>query len=303
MQLTGLHFLLTYQCTFQCDHCFVWGSPRQNGTMTLQNIQFFLNQAKEAGLGSVSFEGGEPFLYYATLLEAVRMAVKMGFTTGIVSNAYWVQDTRDAVEWLRPFKGLINSLTISSDLYHYNEKLSRQAQNATQAANELAISIGMICVAQPEDINAASIMGELPPGEGAVMYRGRAVEKLSTLALKHPWEQFTTCPHENLSSPGRVHLDALGNLHICQGISIGNLFRKSLKEICDEYTPEKHPITGPLFKGGPAELARTYQTAHAGEYADACHLCYDTRLALRAEFPDVLTPGQMYGEMDHPSAA
>ena len=33
--LSGLHLLLTYQCTFECDHCFGWGGPFQTGTMTL----------------------------------------------------------------------------------------------------------------------------------------------------------------------------------------------------------------------------------------------------------------------------
>ena len=27
MKLSGLHFLLTYRCVYECDHCFVWGSP------------------------------------------------------------------------------------------------------------------------------------------------------------------------------------------------------------------------------------------------------------------------------------
>ena len=39
MKLEGLHILLTYQCTYECDHCFVWGSPRQTGTLTLEQIE------------------------------------------------------------------------------------------------------------------------------------------------------------------------------------------------------------------------------------------------------------------------
>ena len=49
MILSGLHFLLTYQCTFECDHCFVWGSPWQEGTMTQADIHFYLQQAQETG--------------------------------------------------------------------------------------------------------------------------------------------------------------------------------------------------------------------------------------------------------------
>ena len=39
MKLDGLHILLTYQCIYECDHCFVWGSPRQTGTLTLEQIE------------------------------------------------------------------------------------------------------------------------------------------------------------------------------------------------------------------------------------------------------------------------
>jgi MoaA/NifB/PqqE/SkfB family radical SAM enzyme len=190
MKLSGLHFLLTYQCTFACDHCFVWGSPWQQGTMTLENIQNFLQQAKDTqSIKNIAFEGGEPFLYYGTLLQAVKMAAEMGFRVGIVSNAYWATSPQDALVWLTPFQGLIDGLTVSSDLYHYDEQLSRQAQSAQSAASELGIStIGLISVAQPEEINATRHVGQLPNGAGAVMYRGRAADKLAPRAEKMPWE-------------------------------------------------------------------------------------------------------------------
>jgi hypothetical protein len=128
------------------------------------------------------------------------------------------------------------------------------------------------------------------------MYRGRAAVTLADQAALQPWQTFTACPHEDLREPGRVHLDPFGNLHICQGISIGNLFRAPLGEICRAYDPASHPIIGPLLAGGPAELARRYGLCTQAGYADACHLCYAARRALRPRFPDLLGPGQMYGE-------
>ena len=38
MALEGVHMLLTYRCEHECDHCFVWGSPWAQGTMTLELI-------------------------------------------------------------------------------------------------------------------------------------------------------------------------------------------------------------------------------------------------------------------------
>lgn len=295
MNLTGLHFLLTYQCNFECDHCFVWGGPRQSGVMSLGDIRTFLEQARQAGtVKSVYFEGGEPFLYYATLLNGVRMAAQMGFEVGIVSNSYWALSPEDALETLKPFAGLLADLTVSSDLFHYDEKLSRQAQYAMDAARSLGIPTGVITVEKPQSCAEAG-SGQIPLGESGIMYRGRAAEKLVQNAPMRSWEGFDACPHEDLREPGRAHLDPLGNVHICQGIVLGNLREASLAEICANYDPERHPVCGPLLAGGPAALVREYDLPHQESYADACHLCYSARQALRLQLPWILSPDQMYG--------
>jgi MoaA/NifB/PqqE/SkfB family radical SAM enzyme len=295
MKLEGLHILLTYQCNYECDHCFVWGSPWQTGTLTLEQIEQILEQAKEADVTSVYFEGGEPFLYYEILLQAVRKAADMGFSVGIVSNAYWANSVADAEEWLRPFVGRLADLTVSSDLFHCSEAIGELPQNALVAAKWLNIPTGMINVAQP-NADAEQSHGQIEE-ESAVMYRGRAVEKLASRATRHPWERFDSCPHENLREPGRIHLDPLGNLHLCQGLVIGNLFEKPLKQICEEYDADAHPISGPLIEGGPAALVTEYNLPHKFFYTDACHLCYEARISLRARFPKQLSPDQMYGVM------
>lgn len=286
MKLSGLHILLTYQCTYECEHCFVWGSPRQEGTLSLEQVEEILKQAKDAGVESIYFEGGEPFLFYAILAKGVRLAAEMGFSVGIVSNAYWANTVADALENLQPFAGRIKDLTVSSDQYHCGECLGERPQNATVAAKWLNIPTGMISIDQPE-----------AAGEASVMYRGRA-SQLVTRAALHPWDGFTECTHEDLREPGRVHLDPFGNLHICQGVVIGNVFEKSLRQICDEYDADAHPICGPLLAGGPAALVTEYNLPHESSYADACHLCYEARTTLRARFPDLLAPDQMYGVME-----
>ncbi len=295
MKLSGLHILLTYQCTYECDHCFVWGSPRQTGTLTYEQIEQILNQAKEAGVTSIYFEGGEPFLYYAILVKAVRRAADMGFEVGIVSNAYWANSVADAEEWLRPFAGRLADLTVSSDLFHCDECLGERPQNALVAAKWLNIPTGMISVAQP-GADAKQTHGQIED-EGAVMFRGRAAKMLVETVPSQPWERFDSCPHEDLREPGRIHLDPLGNLHICQGLVMGNLFEKPLKQICEEYDADAHPICGPLLEGGPAALVTEYNLPHASSYADACHLCYEARTTLRERLPQYLTPDQMYGVM------
>jgi len=296
VKLSGLHLLLTYQCTYECDHCFVWGSPWQSGAMTLRDVRRILDEAEQLGtIESIYLEGGEPFLYYPVLVRGVRDAAARGFAVGVVSNAYWATSVDDAHEWLRPFAGLLADLSISCDTYHGGEEDERRARDARIAAERLGIPLGVIRIAPPEEADAPAAVGQLPVAESAVRFRGRAAEKLSARAPQGPWDALDGCPYEDLREPSRVHVDPLGNVHVCQGISLGNLFRTPLREICATYDPDAHPITGPLLAGGPAELARCYAVEHGERYADACHLCVEVRGALRARFPETLGPDQMYG--------
>jgi MoaA/NifB/PqqE/SkfB family radical SAM enzyme len=295
LKLNGLHLLLTYQCTFECDHCFAWGSPWQSGTMTIEMIRNIMNQAEETGsIEWIFFEGGEPFLYYQAMLAGIDIAIDSGFTVGIVTNSYWATSVEDALLWLTPLAGKVQDLTISSDLFHFSEKVSQQSKYVTQAAEQLNIPLGIICIEQP-DSPAVSSVGQIPSEVASIMYRGRAALKLAPQAALYPSTLFTSCPHENLIDPGRVHVDPLGNLHICQGISLGNIFTSSLKEICEAYNPYVHPILGALLKGGPYSLLRQFHLPDEQMFADACHMCYELRKQLRNRFPEILGPDQMYG--------
>jgi len=277
--LSGLHLLVTYECNFECDHCFVWGGPSQNGTMTIETIEHILRQAEELGtIEWIYFEGGEAFLHFQLLCSGVQLARERGFKVGIVTNAYWATTDAEAREWLLPFAGVVEDLSISDDAYHGSNDGPRWTHIARQAAKQLSIPVDFIRV-----------------DESAVLYRGRAAEKLASRVQPKPWNQFTECPWEELRHPERVHVDAYGNLHICQGISIGNLLERPLTEIIRDYDPDTHPIVGPLLAGGPAEIVNRYELPHEQGYADACHLCYSSRCKLKDRFPDVLTPEQMYG--------
>ena len=179
MKLTGLHLLLTYKCNFECDHCFVWGSPWQRGTMTLAQVDTILEQGHELGTVEwIYFEGGEPCLFYPVLLRGVRKACDLGFRVGIVTNAYWATAPEDALEWLRPLAGKVDDLSISNDTLHGGDAETECALIAERAARELGIPVATIRIAHPDTPDAAASSGQIPPGESGVRFRGRAAEKL-----------------------------------------------------------------------------------------------------------------------------
>jgi len=300
MFLTGLHILLTYTCNYECDHCFVWGSPRQTGTFTLAQLEEVFRQAKDVNtIREVYFEGGESFLYHPVLTEAVSRAKKLGYWTGIVSNGYWATGTEDAWVWLQPLVAAgLDRLELSEDTYHGDDLNGSNGHPALAAAQELFLDNLTITVDPPAEQRDPDAEPGMPLLGGDVMYRGRAAEVLVEGLPRQPWTTFAGCPYENLVHPSRLHLDPFGNLHVCQGIVVGNIFEQSLKEIVAGYDPESHPIVGPLVRGGPAELVRKFGLEHEDGYVDACHLCYSARQELRPQFAAELAPDQMYGVVE-----
>ncbi len=300
MKLKGIHFLLSYRCTDECDHCFVWGSPQAKGTMSLAQIREVLRQASDLGtVEMVYFEGGEPFLFYPIMLQGLREAADLGFKRGIVTNNYWATSVEDAVEWLRSVAEIgIDDLSLSSDLFHGEAMMTQAARNGIEAAKQLGLPEGVLTIEVPEGCAtyAQGDKGE-PISGGPVRFRGRAVANLTEGVPRRPWTEFAECPDEDFRDPGRVHVDAFGHIHLCQGLLMGNLWQQPLKEMVAHYDPDDHPVIGPLLAGGPAALVERYGLPHEESYIDACHLCYLARDQLRSRFPQYLAPGTVYGEL------
>jgi len=298
--LTGIHFLLSYKCDSECDHCFVYSSPMAKGTFTLDRLKkVFAELAKIQTIELVYFEGGEPFLFHHLMCEGIRIARDMGFKTGIVTNAYWATSEEDAELWLKPLRDLgLSDLSISDDAFHYEDDKANPAKHALSAARKLGMPCGSTCIDKPT-VQTSTTDQEHAKGKpviaGGAMFRGRAVEKLTEGLPRKPWQDFTECPYEDLRNPERVHLDAYGNVHLCQGLSMGNMWHTPLSDIVKRYSADSHPVCAPLVKGGPTRLLKEYDVPHEKGYVDACHLCYVARRALTDRFPQYLAPRLVYG--------
>jgi hypothetical protein len=296
--LTGIHILLSYKCIYECDHCFVYSSPNAEGTFAFEQIQKVLDESKKIGtIEWIYFEGGEPFLYYPLMIEGIKSAREYGFKVGIVTNAYFATNEDDAVRWLKPLKELkVMDLSISDDDFHNGGEKESPAKIALKAAKKLGISTGPITIEEPKAVCAPQ---ERKKGEpvvgGDVMFKGRAVEKLAAGLPRIDWKEFDECPYEDLVEPGRVHVDAYGNVHLCQGISMGNMWETPLSQLVKNYDYKKNPICKPIVEGGPVKLTKELNLEHEESYIDACHLCFEMRKKVIDKFPGYLAPKQVYG--------
>ena len=297
--VNGIHFLLTYSCTYQCDHCFLHGSPEARGTFTVEQLRRVFAEIERMGtVEIVYFEGGEPFLYYPLLLEGLRLAAGLGVPCGIVTNAYWATSVEDAELWLRPVRDIgIADLSVSDDAFHQSTAEGNSAKRALQAARNLGIPCDTICIQAPAPApcQEGSTNKGQPVTGGGVLFKGRAAEKLTAGLPRRRREELTTCPHEELAEPARVHIDCFGNVHLCQGLSMGNLWETPLSELVRRYAASEHPICSHLSTGGPNALAGAYGLDLKDDFVDECHYCYTVRKALIDRFPGYLAPRQVYG--------
>ncbi|MFX0075805.1 MAG: radical SAM protein [Candidatus Hermodarchaeota archaeon] len=297
--LNGIHFLLTYKCNYECDHCFLYCGPHSEGTFSLEQIRTVLDEAVKIGtIEWIYFEGGEPFLFYPIMLEGIKLAHQKGFKIGIVTNSYWATCSEDAEVWLKALTNFgVEDFTVSDDEFHFESKDENLSKIARGAADKLNLPVSSISINEPTiELRSES---QYEKGEpiigGGVTFRGRAVETLVEGLPRKKWDELKECPYEDLKGLGRIHVDPFGNAQICQGLSIGNFWETPLSDLIRNYQPEIHPICGPLLQGGPAQLVRKYAIEHEDSYVDECHMCYKARLALVDKYPKFLTPKQVYG--------
>ncbi len=265
----------------------------------MKQIRTVLEESRKIGtIQETYFEGGEPFLFYPILIEGIRLAREMGFKAGIVTNGYWATCVEDSKLWLGPLSKLgISDLSVSDDDLHYGDGQDSPAKCALAAAKALRMPAYSLCKAKPEVQQSSIPAGEKGAAEisGGIKLRGRAVEKFVEGLPTRKREEFRECPYEDLVNPKRVHIDSYGTVQICQGISMGNCWETPLSELFRGYDAKKHPICGPLLRGGPVRLMEEYGVDLKDEHVDECHLCYAARVALVDRFPEYLAPRQVYG--------
>jgi hypothetical protein len=245
---------------------------------------------------SICFEGGESFLFYPLLLESVQLASRAGYKTAIETNSYWATTEEDAKLWLQPLRESgLSMLEVSDDAFHFGEETMNPAKRAMTAARDIGLEVNVLRIENPEVMENQERKKGKPIYLGGPKLRGRAVETLAGELPTTSWKNFKECPFEDLRNPERVHIDAYGNVHLCQGLSMGNIWDTPLSELLHDYDPEGHPICGPLVRGGPARLAQEYAVDNEKEYVDACHFCTHLCKSLIDKFPDIITPRQVYG--------
>src|ERR1700679_3419851 len=86
-----LSFAGTYQCNLSCAHCCV--PIEWTDRLDIPTAVRFLEDAQRAGVETLGFTGGEPFLYSEFVLTLTRRAAELGLRFDkVMSNGVWHED-------------------------------------------------------------------------------------------------------------------------------------------------------------------------------------------------------------------
>jgi len=323
LQPFDLGLILSYQCQSACAHCLYTCGPRRHGWMALEEMRRAFQVIKAWGApGQMHLTGGEPFLNYPLLLEAVRAAADLGIPLYVETNAGWCVEPENV---LRRFEELrhagLCALQVSCSPFHAVSIPLKRTLLAIQAGQAVFGSQGvMVYLPQWIEHVASFGMNELVPLEryiqaygaqraGEMFWQGyglipggRCGYDLGYLATLRPAADFAgeDCRLELLHAP-HSHFDLFGNFipSFCGGLSLGDWH--NLPRVLEDCRSGRiPPLLRTLVDEGPHGLYCQARRWHGYEplaqgYAGKCHLCVDVRrcLALLGDYAE-LQPMDFY---------
>jgi hypothetical protein len=324
--LQSVGIILSYQCTNVCRHCLYSCSPQASAWMSREVLMAIVDQLLQFRdhLRSIHLAGGEPFLRFEFLVEAVELLSKSHLPLAYVeTNAYWAtrEDiVRAKLEALR--RAGLRAILISVSPFHLEQIPFERTERAVRLAEEVFGRWNVLLFTPEfyEHFKSLGIRGVLafeeyrklvPTAWLARLIRvnyqfvpnGRGAFRLAELFPSFPARQFfsSNC-REELSYPGHVHIDLYGNYigGLCAGISVGNGLQ--LSKLYNEGTElEGRPFLRGLVLDDLETLFRWAQenfgyTESETGYIAKCHLCADLREHLyRQGFrPPELAPPEFY---------
>lgn len=114
-----LSFAGTYQCNLTCPHCCV--PIEWTDRLDIPTAIRFLEQARTAGIDTLGFTGGEPFLYPEFLVALTRRGAELGFRFDkLMTNGVWHRDADHVAAVMGELRdaGFSGKIGLSVDKFH-----------------------------------------------------------------------------------------------------------------------------------------------------------------------------------------
>jgi len=300
-----LGLILSYQCQCECAHCIYNCGPNWTDWMKPDDIYraFAIMQVWKKPF-QVHLTGGEPFLNFPLLLEAVRIGTDAGIPCYVETNAGWCvreELVKDRLLELR--QAGLQTILISCSPFHAEKIPPARTLLAIRICNDI-FGPQRTIVYQSEWLDLITSMGfdKTIPLEryireygrtqaGHLFWQGfglisgsRVSYRLGHLIDKHSavFFQGQTCRGEILYAP-HSHFDLFGNYisGFCGGLSVGNWHE--LPSVLEKFEQQSYPkLIDILIRFGAFGLFEFARDNHGYAekkegYVGKCHLCVDVR--------------------------
>jgi hypothetical protein len=325
--------LLSYKCPAECRHCMYACAPTWPGDwITVEQLERYLPQLARViepspyGVQYMSlnhglhFSGGEPFLNFKLLLEAVEIAEFLKIpSTFVETNCFWCKSDEQTFDWLLALreKGLKGILISVNPFYAEYVPFERTDRCIRISQEVFGQNVMVYQMEYYRLFKQLGITGRLPiddylklAGEQSLSDRvelflmGRAAETLKDLYPAYPAERFfsATCQPDFLRA-WHNHFDNYGNFMpgYCGGISLGSWFE--LDQLFEEGIDlQNRPVLKCLVKEDMQGLFNFASNAGYHDltegYVSKCHLCLDIRkfLVSNGDYPE-LQPAEFYDQL------
>ena len=300
-----LSFAGTYQCNLACPHCCVpieWPDR-----LDIPTAMRFLEQAHDAGIRTLGFTGGEPFLYPEFLTALTARAAALGFRFDkLMTNGVWHRNAAHAEAVLCDLRtaGFSGKIGLSVDKFHGMDiakfaGFCRVARRVFDRDTVLSLSYA----SRAPDKGLEPIRRLADALDGVVEWSdvlGRYLLVTDDLTMTACWNHLATVERaeglpgdpwdgewfaeDYCEGPGQALIvNPKGEVKPCCGfasdldqLTIGNIHTDSVEEIIA--SARRHPVVGTIFSRGLSairdEILARDPAALPGATSNHCYFCW-----------------------------
>jgi len=307
LNIERVEFLTTYHCTGKCVHCSVGEKLNKTGMTKVDPKragEVLEGLSKRFALKSVMVFGGEPLLYPETTAAILKAAADCGVEKReLITNGYFSKNLakiNDVANKL--IDAGVTRILLSVDAFHEETIPSDTVANFADAILDTGFQEIYLHPAWLESRDAKNdynfettqILARfddlgLEITEGNVVRpEGYAKVNLCEYFVKGCYDKEQGCgdsPYTDRPDDVRtLSITPDGEVQVCGGFTIGNIYKDPIEKILDRYNPTKDRVMNALLKGGLKGLAQYAEnkglSINLDDYYTGEEACEDIRTQL-----------------------
>ena len=306
LNVDRLEFAVTYRCNSNCEHCNVKHKKKMNKPIDKYLAVEIVNKiSKKYHPQSIMTFGGEPLLHPEIVCAIHNEAKKSGISKRqVITNGYWFNDKDKVSEIVKQLKAAgVNNILVSVDAFHQEYIPLDIVKNTVETLIKEGFKVikWNPCWVVNENHNnqynivTKNILKELDSLQiesasgNIVCPEGSTIENLSTyMPVKQylPKGRCEEMPYTDpLDSITSISIEPNGDVKICRGFSIGNVFKADIIDILENYNPYANPEMRIILEKGIEGLMELGKKSGikplVEDYYSICQMCISIRGQLK----------------------